>query len=1083
LRRNRLIYGVLMASAAGSALADDLTVTGTTNTTPLFTNNAANGTPGNIVLSTGALVSVSVQDPALTINSNNTVINGGTLQNSFTGNGAVGVRILGGNTGSFIQQSRSLVNVTGSGTGNSAILVEGSAPFTGTIDLQLNSAIFSRGVGGVGLNVRAPLVGDIKVDGAINGFGTGANGIFIAAPVTGQVSIGGQVFVAAYANAVEFSASFIDPITGSALAVGSDVTGGIIVQGPGGIGSVIPQGSLRSTSSLPTFVIASGAGGAPAGNITIGMNSTDLFNPSFSLINRGSITNSENDPGISPLALRIGESSATAPANTVTLTGGFYNRGQVSVQGRSDNLFALREAAAPTNATAMEIGSGARLLDSGSRAGQLQAGSTDSSIVLDAGASSVDDFYTSMTVFWNGQERLITDYNGSTKTATIAAFRNSSATFTGTPGTGDNFQIKSAAFRNDGGILGLVNGTQPSTVTALLIQPNGSVPSLINSGTIKTEAYSTLSTTSNLIAYGIRDQSGTLTQITNTGSILALAGYNPTGLAAQPLDDKSQKTIAIDISAATANQTILTYGSITGDVRFGSGNNLLLVEGATAGVSGAVTASGAGTVDILVSQEGKGGTFLTYETQARNISMGAGSQTVFLLTSDSLSKTAMAASGNITFSNDSVIAVLPGSFLADGEYKLATAGGNIHFDNPAETAAIVVPFLFHATVATDNGTSVASDGKELKMTLARKSAAELGLQNNSAAIYDSVAAAALKDTGFGAALMNLADINGVQNALQSVLPDMAGGVRALTVSFTDQATGVIGSRQRALLTAPQGTREEFYFWAQEFYNNVQQKSVAGSSGFGAAGQGLAFGGEWGSLSTGRYGVGLSYFASQEIERRPRETKTNGDWLVASAYAAWRAGDFFIAPQVNAGFGEMKSRRTVITGPMARLAFANYKAQLAAGGFTSGYILDLGDFEIIPTLALDGLYLRTSDYNERNASGLGLHLNSQTQTSVRGFAGIVGKGSFEYQQGFLMPQILAGYSREFLNEPTTIDGFFEAAPGTPFHLTGPKIDPNRLIGGVSMGYVLRNWSAGVNYDATSTTGLLAQSATVSISSRF
>jgi uncharacterized protein YhjY with autotransporter beta-barrel domain len=205
--------------------------------------------------------------------------------------------------------------------------------------------------------------------------------------------------------------------------------------------------------------------------------------------------------------------------------------------------------------------------------------------------------------------------------------------------------------------------------------------------------------------------------------------------------------------------------------------------------------------------------------------------------------------------------------------------------------------------------------------------------------------------------------------------------------------------------------------------------------------------------------------------------------LASAYAAWRADDVFVAPQINAGAGSMQSRRWIVAGSILRGAFAQWQSEMVAGGFTSGYILDLGDFQIIPTIAVDGLYLRDGDYSETNAGGMGITFTSQNQKSVRGFAGVIGQGNFNYDQGVLMPQIVAGYSREFMNDPATIDGYFEAAPGSPFHLVGPTLNASRFVGGMSLGYVLHNWSAGINYDASANSGTLAQSATVSISSRF
>ena len=71
----------------------------------------------------------------------------------------------------------------------------------------------------------------------------------------------------------------------------------------------------------------------------------------------------------------------------------------------------------------------------------------------------------------------------------------------------------------------------------------------------------------------------------------------------------------------------------------------------------------------------------------------------------------------------------------------------------------------------------------------------------------------------------------------------------------------------------------------------------------------------------------------------------------------------------------------------------------------------------------------------------------------------------------------------MNTPATIDGSFESTPGSPFHLVGPTLDTNRIIGGASFAYIVGNWSAGVSYDAAHSSGSLSQSATINISSRF
>lgn len=72
------------------------------------------------------------------------------------------------------------------------------------------------------------------------------------------------------------------------------------------------------------------------------------------------------------------------------------------------------------------------------RSAMTVAGSTASTIVLDALASASNNFYNGLVVSCDArptEKRLITAYNGTTKIATIGALNGSSATWANTPGT------------------------------------------------------------------------------------------------------------------------------------------------------------------------------------------------------------------------------------------------------------------------------------------------------------------------------------------------------------------------------------------------------------------------------------------------------------------------------------------------------------------------------------------------------------------------------------------------------------------------------------------------------------------------
>jgi uncharacterized protein YhjY with autotransporter beta-barrel domain len=978
----------LLASIASPALADDLTINSNI-TTPVTTSQASNGTPGNITINLGAGVTVAASGAAVTLDSNNIVDSQGAIQNNFTGGGAIGVHILGGLTGSFISEGQvaSVITVAGNGTGNYGVLLDGASAFTGDITLGTGAGLFVNGANSNGVAIKAPLNGNLTYGAFGILTGEGMNGLLVLAPITGSVSV---TFGISVAGTDIYTIDKIDPLTGSAVAVGASVSGGILNAGSAVDGDNVTTSALSSSGTAPTIAIQPSIAGASASDIVIGALSTDTFNPDRSLINRGSVHATDNDPGISTIGIGIGEVGAAA--HTVTLAGGIYNRGSILTQSESDNTFASSAASAPTDSTGILIGNGARINVSG---------------------------------------------------------------------------LSAEGLLNVGSITASVTGNMPGKGTGVLIQPGAVLSSFTNSGAITGIALSNDLTISSLAAYGVRDLSGTLTTVANNGRLATQVST---------LDNNAQLSVALDLSHGSTDQSFTDRGTVVGDVLFGSAANQLVIEGGNATVQGAVRAAGSGTVDVHLSQGGTGGAFRTSSSRLNTLSVGDDGTVEMALNKGSGAAPIISTTGAVTFGTGSKVSLVPSSFLPDsGTYTLIHSGGTLSFADFAAATAQPIPFIF-------NG-SITQNGNDLVLTLQRKTAAELGLSGNLERVYEPLAAAALTDNDFGAALLTLGSAADVRAVVGASVPDIAGGVRSLSIAMTDQATGVIGARERGLVTAPQNTRNEFRFWGQEFYNNVSASGTVDVPGHSGAGQGVALGVEWGDIRTVRYGVGYTFFSSQEVESHPRDTKTNGDWNMLSFYAGWRTGDFFVTPQVNLGQGDFHSRRTIIASTVGRSATANWSSYLAAGGFTTGYIMDVGGFQIIPQIAVDGLYLRESAYNENGAGGIGLSLKQQEQQSVRSFAGVLGQGTYTWDNGNLQPQLLVGWSHEFMTSPATIDGSFEATPGSPFHLVGPTLEPNRIIGGASLAYVFGNWSAGFSYDAAHSSGSLAQSATISLSSRF
>jgi len=133
----------------------------------------------------------------------------------------------------------------------------------------------------------------------------------------------------------------------------------------------------------------------------------------------------------------------------------------VGTSSRDYALLASWEAAAPTDLTL-------------TRSSVTVTGSTSSTIMLDALASSTADFYVGHAVWADArpaEKRLITAYDGTTKVATIGILNGSSATWDNIPAV-EAYTIDSTIWRGE-----CYNDTEFTSTSALLVDISGSTAS------------------------------------------------------------------------------------------------------------------------------------------------------------------------------------------------------------------------------------------------------------------------------------------------------------------------------------------------------------------------------------------------------------------------------------------------------------------------------------------------------------------------------------------------------------------------------------------------------------------------------
>ncbi|HEX3810798.1 MAG TPA: autotransporter domain-containing protein [Rhizomicrobium sp.] len=1059
---------LLMTACAAALLAtpvfaaDDFSDITTKVTTPIDTRTAKNGKPSDIIIDSGGSVDVKLGSPAVTINSSNSVSvdDGGTISNTGTDN-AIGVQLdatKNGFNGGF--DNLGTIDLSGGGTGKSAVLVTGKGVFNGDITLGGESVANVVGDGSAGIAVasESTLNGKINVEGALTVSGSassstdstsptsGVVGINIAGNVTKDITIAdggsvgaigqgaegvaltGSITNGAFINEGTLTAlgtsspkanSSSNPDAGNVLAIGGSIDRGIYNAGPIGAGDATTTATITGTGSA-AVVFISPVVDPTEKNIVVGV-FKNADNSGYSFVNRGTISAAPSNVNEGATGVSI----IGTDKHSVTLDGkGIFNSGTIAASGTTT------ASGQAVSVQAMTIGE-----------------------------------HTNIPSIFNSAE------------------------------TGSGQITASVSGAAGGAAIGI--NIEAGTTAKL----NSTLTTIDNTGTIVASATTTDTTVGTLNAYAIMDSGGSLTTITNSGTIAATA---------TALDDPTnQHIVAADLSANTTGVTFKNRGTVAGDILFGDGNDVLSISGATSDVPASVTGNvdfggtQAGGMDRLtVGQFGTLTGAVTNSTINGNLAVhvsntgtlnltntSAGLKastfqvdtgaTLGLTVSDAFNKQsdnftgALITADTVTLATGSKLKIAFGSFVPDTGNFILIDADTLNINNLNQISNFTRPFLY-----TGDLKQVTVGGRqELTLDLHLKTANQIGLTGNAAEMFKFAPAVLAEDSALGAAVVtNVTDKASAQSAFSAFAPTVDGATRAMAISLTDQTTGAVGARQRALRMYA-GQDSEVTLWGQEFAQSLNQNSSSESSGFRDSGFGFVLGADGGDPSDGRYGGAFTFFSGDATDKQPRTAKVNEDWYMLTGYTDWRGKGFFLDTQVSGGYGNLKGTRTINlydngdpTQPLAFSRTANSKRSslMAAGGVTTGVIMTAGSTVFTPQISFDGLTLREDGYKETGGGGVDgdgfdLTVNPYYTNSLRGYVGTSVREDLNLGSFFLQPEARIGWRYDFLSGAQKIQAAFAAAPTDTFSLAGPDPARGNIVGGGSVAVTTGDWSIALGYD--------------------
>jgi len=996
--RNRYLISTALCAAFITAPVFADTTVDDERTDGILTSTINNGAPDNLIIGSNGRVSFTSDNggtgPVITVDSDNTFLNSGTVEDTTGNDGATGVLVNGGTTGGVTNNGR--IAITGGflnddadgdgdadggfaeGNNRAGILIVGPGMYigdvlnteAGVIDVIGNNSAGIRvmtmidgsltslgtisitGENSYGIDLGAGLSGDFTVDGTIAVVGPSSTGIRVGGDVGGAFVVAGLVNSTAYryaGNVPDNYANLLDDddtlISGAAITVGANITNGIFLAGTAYTGNG-STATVTSASTAPAFWIAPEFGSGNdivIGNVFIAadpdVDGSEDFALDYGFVNRGVIVGDGRFDGFNSTALRIEGSMIGGTLRTTTINGGFLN----------ENLITAR--ASEADARAVEIGNGAFL----------------------------------------------------------------------------------SVFENAGAVRATATGPNSNSV-GLIILAGANVPIIRNSSNFFVENFGVGSATA------IVDQSNTVGLIENTGLIFATVGSLSTEVQSEPNGTASSSQVsivnrtAIDVSGSTIDVTFRQLlpdtiaregsGQVRGDIRFGSGDDFADIQGGLiegdiyfgdgadrlsitgdSAVVGAINDSD-GDLDIFV-ENGQLELQNTTTVNIRQATFNDGSRLVFEVDTLDENSRFITASETVTFNDGSTVTASLANLIGEGAEFIVLEASNLVINSAIDSLQDAnAPYLYNTTLARD-----ANNVNQLVLTLRRKTSGELGMHANRAAAYETAFTAWSDNDALGAAFASLTNSADFFAAYDQLLPEYAASAIQFAVASNNSATGALSSRLDAARRSPDDTGG---IWIQEFGYFADREQT--SFGPGYRGQGVGIAGGIDRPVGPLYALGVNFVgAASEIEEsngvdQPMTALTGQLGVYGGIdFGGAFAGEFY----AGAGIDSFETERRVLIGVFDQTSMADWTGYHYAASARFARDFEMGRWYARPSLSIDYLRLYESAYSETGGGqGIDLIIDDRESSTFSSTASFTLGGLYGTPSNWWSPQFRAGFRNDF-----------------------------------------------------------------------
>ena len=932
------------------AVANAETVISTAITTPVLTST---GNDDVRISSTGSVKPAGGN--AVTIDSNDSVKNEGLIQ------------ITGANNSAGIVANPGLAgNITNSGT----ITIDESYTPTDTDNDGDIDGVFAQGSGRFGIHVLSggTFTGNILNSGNITIEGNASAGIAVDSTLAGNISLTGGTINVLGDNGVGLRTS----------AVNGNVNltnGTIIAQGAGSVG-VSLGGNISGALVIQNSVTASGYRYLTPPADPSKLDADDLLQGGSAVVVAGNVA------GGIVFDARPADNSTTDTDEDDDL-----------IEDANEGTAAIFSYGA---APAVQIGTSSQAVT----VGAVASSTAGHGLVIKGGIHG--------NGVYKGVSATGLSIGGAGQTVAIAGGATISGNVTAQASEANAIAIKIGAGATvpelviSGTVAAQGGGTDTTSAQTILVDTGANVTTIRNSGNITAARSGSAGT-----ATAILDKSGGLNLVENSG-LITVNNSDTLGTAATAID------LSANTVGATVRQTVVASGTapaINGQIKFGTGNDVLDIrDGAVTGnvffgggsntlsMSGDGVMNGnadfgggagalqlSGTSNFTGNLLNSGGVAATVGTGSQlnatnlgsvglaSLTTGSGATIGVSIDGEAGTNTLYSVSGAANLGTNNLIAV---NLLTVGDvagtYKIIQAG-SLTVGSGLTSAVGSLPFLYDSSLVT-------TVPNEVSLTIRLKSDDELGINRSEGDILDAVLAAADSDTQIAGVLLDVGDSETLQDTLQQMLPDHAGG------TFEAVTKGPRLVNRMFLDPRAPGEPGDWRVWTEQV-GWASSKSIGATSDYDLGGWGATFGLEAGLGEAGGVGVTLAYLSGRD---------THGDnELIANQYEAglyWRGkwGGLNTYARATAAMINFDSTRrfngTTDDVLVERETEGDWKGHLYSASVGASYDWQMGRFSVRPSVSLDHFKLSEKSYDEKGGGdAFDLHVDDRDsdETSVNG----------------------------------------------------------------------------------------------------